>query len=194
MLTGATHGGDNSGDTESKSLFQGREGRVMFCLPQDIRSREPPVKRKRKCKREPSFRGFVMSTKLIASLCPYCAVGCGLYLEVDKGIAKGIEYMTDHPACEGALCPKGNALLEILNHEERLKYPLKKVGDGFVRIPWDEALDLVAQGLSRNLRKHGPKSLGFLASSRCNNEENYLMQKMARLMWTTAPGSAILRP
>ncbi len=123
-----------------------------------------------------------MSTKLIASLCPYCAVGCGLYLEVDKGIAKGIEYMTDHPACEGALCPKGNALLEILNHEERLKYPLKKVGDGFVRVTWDEALDLVAQGLSRNLRKHGPKSLGFLASSRCNNEENYLMQKMARLL------------
>ena len=123
-----------------------------------------------------------MSTKLIASLCPYCAVGCGLYLEVDKGIAKGIEYMTDHPACEGALCPKGNALLEILNHEERLKYPLKKVGDGFVPITWDEALDLVAQGLSRNLRKHGPKSLGFLASSRCNNEENYLMQKMARLL------------
>ena len=66
-----------------------------------------------------------MSTKLIASLCPYCAVGCGLYLEVDKGIAKGIEYMTDHPACEGALRPKGNALLEILNHVERLKYPEK---------------------------------------------------------------------
>jgi formate dehydrogenase alpha subunit len=123
-----------------------------------------------------------MSAKLIASLCPYCAVGCGLYLEVDKGRATGIEYMTDHPACEGALCPKGNALLEILNHEDRLKYPLKKVGDGFVPITWDEALDLVAQGLLRNIRKHGPKSLGFLASSRCNNEENYLMQKMARLL------------
>ena len=50
-----------------------------------------------------------MSTKLIASLCPYCAVGCGMYLEVEKGKATGIEYMTDHPACEGALCPKGNA-------------------------------------------------------------------------------------
>ncbi|VVB71288.1 Formate dehydrogenase subunit alpha [uncultured archaeon] len=123
-----------------------------------------------------------MSTKLIASLCPYCAVGCGLYLTVDKGKAIGIEYMTDHPASEGALCPKGNSLLEILDHEERLKYPMKKLGDGFVRITWDEALDLVAQGLSRNIRKHGPGSLGFLASSRCNNEENYLMQKMARLL------------
>ncbi|MEI6104965.1 MAG: formate dehydrogenase subunit alpha [Methanothrix sp.] len=116
------------------------------------------------------------------SLCPYCAVGCGMYLAVEKGIATGIEYMTDHPACEGALCPKGNAVLEVLNHEERLKYPLKRVGEKFVRISWEEALDLVACGLSRNIKKHGPKSLGFLASSRCNNEENYLMQKLSRLL------------
>lgn len=123
-----------------------------------------------------------MSTKLIPSLCPYCAVGCGLYLVVDKGKATGIEYMTEHPTSEGALCPKGNAVLEILNHEERLKYPMKKVGDGFVRISWEEALDMVAQGMTRNIRKHGPGSLGFLASSRCNNEENYLLEKMARLL------------
>ncbi len=123
-----------------------------------------------------------MSTKLIPSLCPYCAVGCGMYLVVDKNQAVGIEYMADHPTCEGALCPKGNAVLEVLHHEDRLKYPMKRVGDGFVRISWDEALDLVAQGLARNIRKHGPKSLGFLASSRCNNEENYLLQKMARLL------------
>jgi formate dehydrogenase alpha subunit len=105
-----------------------------------------------------------------------------MYLAVEKGIATGIEYMTDHPACEGALCPKGNAVLEVLNHEERLKYPLKKVGEDFVRISWEEALDLVACGLARNIKKHGPKSLGFLASSRCNNEENYLMQKLSRLL------------
>lgn len=123
-----------------------------------------------------------MPAKLIPSLCPYCAVGCGLYLVVDKGQAVGIEYMTDHPTCEGALCPKGNAVLEVLNHEERLKYPMKRAGDGFVRISWDEALDLVAQGLARNIKRHGPQSLGFLASSRCNNEENYLVQKMARLL------------
>lgn len=123
-----------------------------------------------------------MPAKLVPSLCPYCAVGCGLYLVVDKGQAVGIEYMTDHPTCEGALCPKGNAVLEVLNHEERLKYPMKKAGDGFVRISWDEALDLVAQGLARNIKRHGPRSLGFLASSRCNNEENYLMQKMTRLL------------
>jgi len=101
---------------------------------------------------------------------------------VEKGKAVGVEYMTDHPTCEGALCPKGNAVLEVLNHEERLKYPMKRVGDEFVRISWEEALDLAAKGLGRNLKRHGPKSLGFLASSRCNNEENYLMQKLSRLL------------
>jgi formate dehydrogenase alpha subunit len=123
-----------------------------------------------------------VSAKLAASLCPYCAVGCGLYLVVEKGKAVGIEYMTDHPACEGALCPKGNAVLEVLNHEERLKHPLKRTGEGFVEISWEEALHLVAGGLARNIKKHGPRSLGFLASSRCNNEENYLLQKLARLL------------
>ncbi len=123
-----------------------------------------------------------MSTKLVPSLCPYCAVGCGMYLVVEKGKAIGVEYMTDHPACEGALCPKGNSVLEFLNHEDRLKYPMKRVGDEFVRISWDEALDMAAHGLARNIKKNGPQSIGFLASSRCNNEENYLMQKLARFL------------
>jgi formate dehydrogenase alpha subunit len=123
-----------------------------------------------------------MSTKIMPSLCPYCAVGCGLYLVVEKDRAVGIDYMTDHPACEGALCPKGNAVLEVLNNDERLRHPIKRVGEEFVRISWDEALDLVAFGIARNIKRHGPKSIGFLASSRCNNEENYLFEKMARLL------------
>jgi len=123
-----------------------------------------------------------MSARLIASVCPYCAVGCGLFIQVQKGRATGIGYMTEHPTCEGALCPKGNAVLELLDNQERLKHPMKRSGSDFVPISWDEALDLVAQGLSRNLDRYGPESLGFLASSRTNNEENYLMQKMARLL------------
>jgi formate dehydrogenase major subunit len=123
-----------------------------------------------------------MAKKLIPSVCPYCAVGCGLFLEVERDKVTGIEYMLDHPASEGALCPKGNAVLEFLNHDERLRHPLKRVGDEWRQISWDEALDLVAQGLMRAIEGYGPKSIGFLASSRCNNEENYAFQKMARLL------------
>ncbi|HPJ30882.1 MAG TPA: formate dehydrogenase subunit alpha [Methanothrix sp.] len=118
----------------------------------------------------------------MASVCPYCAVGCGFYLVVDKGRATGMEYMPDHPTGEGGLCPKGNSVLEVLNHEERLRYPMRRVGNEWARISWDEALDLVAKGLGKALKDHGPRSLGFLASSRCNNEENYVLQKMARLL------------
>lgn len=123
-----------------------------------------------------------MTKKLSPSVCPYCAVGCGFYLKVERDKASEIEYMPDHPTNEGAICPKGNAVLEFLNHEDRLKYPLKRVGDEWRRISWDEALDLVAQGLGRAIKGHGPQSIGFLASSRCNNEENYAFQKMARLL------------
>jgi formate dehydrogenase major subunit len=105
-----------------------------------------------------------------------------MYLVVEKGKATGIEYMADHPTNEGALCPKGNAVLEFLNHEDRLRYPLKRVGEDFVRISWDEALDMAAGALAKNKKMHGAKSLSFMVSSRCNNEEDYLMQKLARLL------------
>jgi formate dehydrogenase alpha subunit len=123
-----------------------------------------------------------MTGKMVASICPYCAVGCGYYIEVEDDRAVGIKYMPDHPTNEGALCPKGNAVLDVLNSRDRLRYPMKRTKDGWERISWDEALDLVAEGLKKSLKEHGPASLGFLASSRCNNEENYLFQKMARTL------------
>jgi len=126
--------------------------------------------------------GVGITEEKIASVCPYCAVGCGFYLVVDKGRVTGMEYMLDHPTGEGGLCPKGNSVLEILNHEERLRYPMRRVGSEWVRISWEEALDLVTKGLGKAVKDHGPRSLGFLASSRCNNEENYVIQKMARLL------------
>jgi Uncharacterized anaerobic dehydrogenase len=56
------------------------------------------------------------------TVCPYCAVGCGFYIT-----RNGMEYMPDHPVNEGALCAKGNAALDILNHVERLRYPMMRV-------------------------------------------------------------------
>jgi len=126
--------------------------------------------------------GDLMTGKMVASICPYCAVGCGYYIEVVDDRAVGIGYMPDHPTNEGALCPKGNAILDVLNSRDRLRHPMKRVGDGWARISWNEALDLVAKGLRNSLKKYGPASLGFLASSRCNNEENYLFAKMARML------------
>ena len=94
----------------------------------------------------------------------------------------GIEYMPEHPASEGSLCSKGNAALEILYHPDRIRTPLKRHGDGWAKITWEEALDLVAKGLGGPLKKYGPNSIGFFASSKCTNEENYLIEKLARVL------------
>lgn len=120
----------------------------------------------------------------VPSVCPYCGVGCGFYIRVEDGTAVGLEYMREHPTNEGALCPKGNAALDVVYHGERLLYPLKRVNGHLERASWDEALDLIADGLSRARREHGPDSLGFLSSAKCSNEENYLFQKLARMLGT----------
>jgi formate dehydrogenase major subunit len=123
-----------------------------------------------------------MTKVLVPTVCPYCGAGCGLFIAVEKERAIGIEYMPDHPVSEGALCSKGNAALEILYHQERLTSPLKRKGEGFSRITWEEAIDLVARGLGEAIKKHGSDSIAILSSSKCSNEENYLIEKLARLL------------
>jgi formate dehydrogenase major subunit len=92
--------------------------------------------------------------------------------------------MPDHPTNEGALCPKGNASLELLYHAERLQYPMKRVSGGFERITWDEALSLVAENLGRIREERGPDALAFLASAKATNEDNFVFQKLARMLGT----------
>ena len=126
----------------------------------------------------------MQQTSLIPSICPYCGVGCGLYLAVNDGRVTGIEYMPAHPTNEGALCPKGNACLDTVYHRERVLYPMKKVHDKFERTTWDDALDLVAANFERVCQVQGANALGFLASAKATNEDNYLLQKLARLLGT----------
>jgi formate dehydrogenase major subunit len=121
---------------------------------------------------------------LVSSICPYCGVGCGFYVAVEDGTAVGLEYKIDHPTNEGALCPKGNAALDVVYHRERLLYPLKRVNGQLERTSWDEALGLIAENFARVRDEHGADALGFLASAKCTNEENYLFQKLARMLGT----------
>ena len=120
----------------------------------------------------------------IASVCPYCGVGCGLYINTEAGKITGLEYMTEHPVNEGALCPKGNASLDIVYHHDRLLYPMQRVDGRLERLAWTEALTTVAARLHRIQAESGPDALGFLASAKATNEENYLFQKLARMLGT----------
>jgi len=125
-----------------------------------------------------------MQRASIASICPYCGVGCGLYIDTEAGKVTGLDYMTEHPVSEGALCPKGNASLDIIYHHDRLLYPMQNVEGNFERISWPEALNTVAANLNQIHTHFGPDALGFLASAKATNEENYLFQKLARMLGT----------
>lgn len=116
-------------------------------------------------------------------ICPYCGVGCGLYIKSVNGRYVGIEYWYEHPVNGGKLCPKPNDL-SFINSPDRLKKPLKRTEGGFREVSWGEAIREVATQLKEIARRYGPDALGFLASAKCFNEENYLMQKLARVLGT----------
>jgi len=125
-----------------------------------------------------------MAKEQVRAVCPYCGVGCNLLVVAEGGKAVGIEYLNEAPVNEGALCPKGNAALDVLDHPDRLLYPRRRVNGRWERIGWDDALDLLADNLRRIRDAHGPDALGFFCSAKCTNEENYLLQKLARMLGT----------
>lgn len=122
--------------------------------------------------------------KVVPTICPYCGAGCPVGLKVINGKAVGIEYLSEHPLTQGSLCPKGNAVLELLYHPDRLRAPVVRENSGWKEISWDRALDIAAERLLEIRGKYGPDALGFLSSAKATNEENYLFQKMARLLET----------
>ncbi len=118
--------------------------------------------------------------------CPYCSVGCRMYVETEDGYPVGIEYVDDIPGIPnpgGKLCPKGNVAFQYATSEDRLTKPLKKVAPGkFQEISWQEAMDEIASRMNEIKGKYGPEALAFLGSEKCSVEDNYLIQKLARAM------------
>ncbi len=126
-------------------------------------------------------KGKIFHFKRTETICAYCGVGCELVLYTDKNnkilMAKGKE---DSPVNRGRLCVKGRYGFEYVNSSERLKKPLIKDNGRFREVEWDEVLFYVAKRLKKIKEKYGPDSIGLLGSSRCTNEENYVLQKFAR--------------
>ncbi len=116
----------------------------------------------------------------ILTTCIYCGAGCGLYLQVLDGEIVGVLPAKEHPVSQGRLCIKGWNATSFVYHPDRLKTPLIRRGDDFEEVTWDEALSLVAERLGTIKTESDPNSIAFLSSAKCTNEENYLMQKLAR--------------
>jgi len=126
-------------------------------------------------------------TETIRTTCNYCGVGCQMDLHVANG---AIGKITSPPPGEtlndGNLCVKGRFAYDFIHHEERLQTPMVRGSDGELHpATWPEAIQAVADGLSRVAKAHGNDALGFVSSSRCTGEENYLMQKLARAAFGT---------
>ncbi len=129
-------------------------------------------------------KGRIYDLKKIRTTCPYCGVGCVFDLNVnDKGEIAKITSDVNSVPNRGNLCSKGRFAYEFIQHPDRLKKPLMKKNGKLVEVEWDEAISFTAKKLLEIKDKYGPESLGFISSCRCTNEENYLMQKLARAVF-----------
>src|SRR5881227_2569662 len=113
------------------------------------------------------------------TVCTYCGVGCSFDVWTkDRQILK-IEPL-EGPTNGISTCIKGKFGWDFVNSSDRLTKPLIREGGKFREASWDEALGLVARKLTEIKASSGPDSLAFISSSKCTNEESYLMQKLAR--------------
>ena len=121
--------------------------------------------------------------KKVKSTCTFCGVGCQIDLNVDSETNRIVKVTSDpsYVSNEGDLCVKGRFAFNFVHHPDRLTEPLVRGEDGELHpTDWDTALRTSAEGLRTVMHKHGTQSIGVLSSARLTNEENFLIQKLAR--------------
>ncbi|UCF82455.1 MAG: molybdopterin-dependent oxidoreductase [Desulfobacteraceae bacterium] len=120
------------------------------------------------------------------TVCGFCGVGCSLVMgSVDGQIVEVNPSHKEKTVNRSTLCVRGHFTHDYLNVSERLITPLIRKDGKLSPATWDEAFEVVAQGLISIKKKYGPQSVAFLGSSKCTIEENYLFQKMARVILGT---------
>jgi len=120
-------------------------------------------------------------TEEVETTCPYCGVGCGIYLGIHNGQVVNVRGRRDGTVNNGSLCVKGRYGFEFIHHQDRLKTPLIKKDGDFAKATWDEALDLVADTLGG----YKADELAVISSAKCTNEDNYIAQKFPRVVLGT---------
>ena len=121
----------------------------------------------------------------VTTVCPYCGCGCLMEMRTKDGRIVEVRGLPGQGASRGLLCVKGRFGFDFIHHEDRLTTPLIRRNGELQPATWEEALDLIAQRLAEIKAKHGPQALAGLASAKCTNEENYLMQKLTRAVLGT---------
>ena len=94
--------------------------------------------------------------------CVLCAQNCGLELEVENNRIVKVKGDKENLRSQGYVCRKGMNVAYHQHHADRLKYPLKRMGDRFERITWDQAIDEIAGKLKGIIDQYGPRSFAYM--------------------------------
>ncbi|MFQ5349771.1 MAG: 2Fe-2S iron-sulfur cluster-binding protein [Thermoanaerobaculia bacterium] len=129
----------------------------------------------------------VHDVEKVRTTCNYCGVGCQMDLNVSEGrVVKVTSPPPGETVNDGNLCVKGRFAYDFIHHDDRITQPMVRGDDGELHpTSWEHAIDAAAKGLLGVKERHGADALGFISSSRCTGEENYLVQKLARAAFGT---------
>jgi formate dehydrogenase major subunit len=123
-----------------------------------------------------------MPTRSVITTCAYCGVGCSFKAELrGDELVRMVPYK-DGGANEGHSCVKGRFAFGYASHPDRVLEPMVRdsITDPWRTVSWDEAIGFTARRLREIQALHGTGSIGAITSSRCTNEEVYVVQKMVR--------------
>jgi formate dehydrogenase major subunit len=118
----------------------------------------------------------------VVTTCAYCGVGCAFKAELQGAEVVRMTPYKDGKANHGHSCVKGRFAWGYATHKDRITKPMirAKITDPWREVTWDEAINYAASEFKRIQAKYGRDSIGGITSSRCTNEETYLVQKMIR--------------
>ena len=121
----------------------------------------------------------------VITTCAYCGVGCSFKAEMRGDELVRMVPHKDGKANRGHSCVKGRFAWGYATHKERILNPMirDKITDPWREVTWDEALSFTATRMQGLIEKHGRQSVGVITSSRCTNEETYLVQKLTRAVF-----------
>ena len=123
----------------------------------------------------------------LITTCAYCGVGCGFKAEMKGNTVVRMVPWKDGKANEGHSCVKGRFAWGYATHQDRITTPMIRdhISDPWKVVSWDEALNYAASKFKKIQAAHGKDSVGGITSSRCTNEETYLVQKLVRAAFGT---------
>jgi len=118
----------------------------------------------------------------VVTTCAYCGVGCSFKAEMRGDTVVRMVPYKDGKANHGHSCVKGRFAWGYTTHRERILKPMirERIEDAWREVSWQEAIGRVAGEFKRIQQKYGPRAIGGITSSRCTDEETFLMQKLVR--------------